>query len=104
MSAVRQILIGVHVIAGLLLVGMLCRSLGDRAQEVNQVRIEARHEHARTLALESEIARMDELRKGLERQDAYVVELLAREKLGMLGPGEMVPPPAPTVASDSVEH
>ena len=99
MTPARQILIGLHVVLGLLMVALLCRSLGDRAQAVNQVRIIARAEHAKTLDVQADIARMDELRKGLERQDPYVVELLARARLQYGKPGEITPPPAPGEAA-----
>ncbi len=95
MSPTRQILIGLHVVLGLLMVAFMCRSLGERAQEVNQVRIQARAERAKTLDLQADIARMDELRKGLEHEDPYVIELLARARLQYGRAGEITPPPAP---------
>jgi hypothetical protein len=95
MSHTRQILFAVHVLLGLLVLAALCSHLGRRAQEVNAVRISAQGEHDKTLLLQADISRMDELRKGLERQDPYVVELLARQRLGMGRPGEIMPPPAP---------
>lgn len=101
MSPLRQILIAVHVLAGLLVIAVLCRKLGDRAQEVHQVRQAAEQERAVTVALQSEMARLDQLRQGVERQDPYVIELLARERLGWGRPGEHTPPPAVTPAQPS---
>jgi hypothetical protein len=95
-SPLRQGLIAVHVIAGVAVIALLCRHLGTRAQEVHEVREAAATEHETTVHAQREIARMDELRKGVERQDPYVIELLAREKLGYGRAGEITPPPAPT--------
>ncbi len=103
MSSTRQILIAVHLLLGLLVLAGLCSRLGRRAQEVNAVRISAQQEHERTLAVQADIGHMDELRKGLERQDPYVVELLARQRLGFARPGDITPPPTPQVAAAS-EH
>jgi hypothetical protein len=94
-NAWRQALIAVHVLGGLVLVAALCRHLGDRAQEVNQVRVTARQEHEVPQRLQAENARVAELLRGVERQDPYVIELLAREKLGYGRNGEISPPPAP---------
>jgi hypothetical protein len=97
MTPLRQIVIAVHVIVGVALIAVLCRQLGQRAQEVNQIRIQARAERETTQRLQTDIAQMDEIRKGLEKSDPYVVELLAREKLQYTGVGrdEYHPTPAP---------
>ena len=103
MTPLRQILIAVHVLAGLIVIAILCRHLGERAQEVNRVRVAAAQERAATVALESEMARVDQLRQGVERQDPYVIELLAREQLGWGRPGEHQPPPAQPVAAATTQ-
>ena len=95
MMAWRQTLIAAHVVVGIAVVAGLCHKLGDRAQEVNQVRVAARAEHEVPLRLGRENARVTELLHGVERQDPYVIELLAREKLQYGRPGEITPPPAP---------
>jgi len=92
MNPMRQLLIAVHVLVGLLIVAALCTRLGDRAMAVNQVRLATHEEQQKTLEIEAEITRMDELRKGIERQDPYVIELLARQKLQYARPGEISPP------------
>ncbi|MBA3710483.1 MAG: hypothetical protein H0W83_16890 [Planctomycetes bacterium] len=99
MTPVRQILIAVHVVIGLALIAVLCRQLGERAKEVNQVRIQAQQERDATQRTKSDIVQMDELRKGLDKSDPYVVELLVREKLQYSGLGrdEYHPTPAPAV-------
>ncbi len=94
MSMVRQVLVAVHVAIGIAVIALLCRKLGDRAQEVNTVRLAAHQERDATVVQQRDIAQMDELRKGLEKNDPYVIELLAREKLQYARSGEMVPPPA----------
>jgi hypothetical protein len=94
MSPMRQVLIAVHVLLGLLIVAALCSRLGNRAMEVNQVRITTHQEQEKTLAIQREITRMDELRKGIEHEDPYVIELLARQKLQYARPGEISPPQA----------
>jgi hypothetical protein len=91
----RQGLIAAHAIGGIAIVAALCHHLGDRAQEVNGVRVAARSEHEVPARLNRENARLGELLRGVENQDPYVIELLAREKLGYGRPGEITPPPAP---------
>jgi cell division protein FtsB len=106
-NAWRQAAIALHVVVGLLVVAALCRHLGDRAQEVNQVRVAARQEHEVPQRLQAENARTAELLRGVEHQDPYVIELLAREKLGYGRPGEISPPPAPPekpAATDASAH
>ena len=99
----RQVLIAVHVLIGLLIVAALCSRLGDRAMEVNQVRISTQQEQEKTQAIQHEITRMDELRKGIERQDPYVIELLARQKLQYARPGE-ISPPQPAVSAPPIDR
>ncbi len=105
MTPLRQILIAVHSIIGIALIAVLCRQLGERAQEVNQVRLQARQERESTTRMHADIAQMDEIRKGLERSDPYVIELLAREKLQFTGAGreEYHPAPAPSVDRDGAD-
>ena len=91
----RQGLMAAHVIAGIAVVALLCRHLGDRAQEVNVVRTAARSEHEVPERMRRDNARVAELIGGVERQDPYVIELLTREKLQYGRPGEITPPPAP---------
>jgi hypothetical protein len=95
MSPWRQVLIAVHIVGGIAIVAALIHHLGDRAQEVNGVRVAARAEHEVPVRLTRENARLGELLRGVDNQDPYVIELLAREKLGYGRPGEITPPPTP---------
>ncbi len=97
MNPLRSALIAVHVLIAIAVLAALCRHLGERAQEVNEVRQVARKEHNDTEHLRDEITRLGDLRAGVERADPYVIELLAREKLHFTRQDEKTPPPLPAI-------
>ncbi len=97
MSPVRLALIAAHLALAVAVLAMLSRHLALRAQEANEVRSLAGRDRIETERLRDEIRRLEELRKGVERQDPFVIELLAREKLQWARPGEKSPPAVPTV-------
>ncbi len=100
MKGWRQGLIAAHIVFGLAVVAVLVHNLGERAREVNDVRAIAHAETAAKTRIDNENAQLTELLKGRERNDPYVIELLARDRLNYTRPGEIPLPPAgaPTLA------
>ena len=88
-------LIALHAVAGMLVVGSLVWHLHDREIRLSQVRTRAETEREESRRLEHSIALDEHLRVGLRQRDPYVVELLARERLGWQRTGEFSPPPVP---------
>jgi len=97
----RQGLIAAHIVFGIAVVAALVHNLGERAREVNDVKTIAQQETDAKTRIANENAQLSELLKGREQMDPYVIELLARERLGYTRPGEIPLPPvgAPTLAT-----
>lgn len=95
----RSGLLVLHIVLGVVVVAALCRQLGLRAGAVSEVRAQAQADRAETQRMQREMELQRNLLGALRGQDPYVVELLARERLGYARPGELAPPPAPTVDS-----
>lgn len=83
----------IHAAFAIALVGWLVTSYVERRGELAKVREAAAAERLETQRLQSEIERGKALRDGLKRDDPYVIEYLARDRLQYAGPGEMNPPP-----------
>lgn len=83
----------VHATLAIALVGWLVSAYAERRGELGKVRDLAAAEQQETQRLNAEIERGKALRDGLKRDDPYVVEYLARDRLQYAGPGEMNPPP-----------
>jgi cell division protein FtsB len=83
----------VHAALAIALVGWLVSAYAERRGELGKVRDLAAAEQLETQRLNAEIERGKALRDGLKRDDPYVVEYLARDRLQYAGPGEMNPPP-----------
>ncbi len=100
MKSWRQGLIAGHIVFGIVVVAGLVHSLGERAREVNDVRVVAQQETDAKARIANENAQLSQLLKGREQMDPYVIELLARERLGYTRQGEIPLPPvgAPTLA------
>jgi cell division protein FtsB len=82
-----------HAAFAIALVGWLVASYAERRSELIKVRDAAASERLETQRLQNDIERGKALRDGLKRDDPYVIEYLARERLQYTGPGEMNPPP-----------
>lgn len=82
-----------HAGIAIALVGWLTTVLLERRAELDKVRDLADQEAAGRDRARSDLARGQALRDGLKRDDPYVVEYLARERLQYAGPGELAPPP-----------
>lgn len=85
----------VHAAFAIALVGWLVAGYLERRQELAKVQEAAAAEQRETQRMQAEIERGKALRDGLRRDDPYVIEYLARERLQYAGPGEMNPPPRP---------
>lgn len=83
----------IHAAFAIALVGWLVTAYVERRAELAKVREAAAAERVETQRLQSEIERGKALRDGLKRDDPYVIEYLARDRLQYAGPGEMNPPP-----------
>ncbi len=88
-------LVALHAVAGTLVVGALLWHLHERQARLDQVRCRAEAERDEARRMERTIALNEHLRAGLRQRDPYVVELLARERLGWQRTGEYSPPPVP---------
>ncbi len=89
----RALLIAIHLLFALAVLVLLVRQLGVRAQEVSDIRGLATREHDETVRMNDEMRLHQELLTGMRGKDPYVVELLARQRLGYARPGEFAPPP-----------
>ena len=92
---VRRIaLVVVHLAIAAAILGGLVEQRRSREQAVAELRALADAERADTERMRRDHAVHKELRSGLREQDPYVVEYLARERLGWSRSGEITPPPA----------
>mgnify|MGYP000545470011 CR=1 FL=1 len=85
-----------HAAFAIALLGWLVAGYVERRDELAKVRTAAAAERQETERLQAEIERGRALKEGLRRDDPYVVELLARDRLQYAAPGEITPPPQPT--------
>ena len=83
-----------HAAVAIALLGWLASVLVDRRSDVAQVRELTAKEHAESERIKAELIRSQALRDGLRRDDPYVIEFMARDRLQYTGPGELNPPPA----------
>jgi hypothetical protein len=83
----------VHGGLAVALVGWLAMHLVDGRSELAKVRGVADAERADNAAIQADILKGEALRDGLKRDDPYVIEYLARERLQYTGPNELTPPP-----------
>lgn len=82
-----------HAAVAIAVVGWLASVLVERRDELAKVRELADKERSERQRAEAELAHGQALRDGLKRDDPYVVEYMARDRLQFAGPGELVPPP-----------
>lgn len=82
-----------HAVVAIAVVGWLASVLVERRGELAKVRSLADKERVERQRAESELSHGQALRDGLKRDDPYVVEFLARDRLQFSGPGELAPPP-----------
>jgi cell division protein FtsB len=96
----RTALVVVHLAAAVALLAALVEQRRTREHAVADLRASADAEHRDTLRMEREHAVQQRLLAGLHESDPYVVELMARDRLGYARPGEIAPPPAPAASDD----
>ena len=82
-----------HAVFAIALLGWLVSAYVERRAELAKVRMAAEAERQETARLQNELDRGKALRDGLKRDDPYVVEFLARDRLQYTAPGELAPPP-----------
>lgn len=98
MSTLRKpITFLIHLAVAIAVVGLLSGQYEARRREVDETRRLADRERAETARLDRENTVHQDLLRGLKDNDPYVVELVARDRLGYARPGEVAPPPLPTI-------
>ena len=83
-----------HAAFAVALLGWLVAAYVEKRGELGKVREAAAAENVDTQRLQGEIERGKALREGLKRDDPYVVEYLARDRLQYTAPGEIAVPNA----------
>ena len=86
-------LIAIHLLIAIGILATAAIKLGSGAQRVSDIRHVADGEHATKERMEKEHARLQGLLEGVRRQDPYVIEMIARDRLDYHRPGELSPPP-----------
>jgi cell division protein FtsB len=89
----RTALIVVHLALAAAVLGLLVEQRRARAQAVADLRTVAEAEARETARMQRDHAVEKAQLDGLRQQDPYVVEYLARERLGYGRAGEIAPPP-----------
>jgi hypothetical protein len=82
-----------HAVVAIAAIAWLTSVLVERRGELGKVRELADKERADRQHADAELSRGQALRDGLKRDDPYVVEYLARDRLQFTGAGELAPPP-----------
>ena len=82
-----------HAAFAIALLGWLVAAYVERRGEADKAREAAATEALETQRLRNDIEHGRTLRAGLKRDDPYVVEFLARDRLQYAAPGELAPPP-----------
>jgi cell division protein FtsB len=96
-STFRGPLFAIHAIFATVLVIALLIHLDERSRDIAHLKAVTTQERDETQHVCQDVDRQRALLQGLNTKDAYVIELLARERLQYSQPGEMSPPPAPTI-------
>lgn len=88
------IAIGVHLLIAIVVISGLHERYQKREQEVSHIRDLAAEERGDTLRQREGVLVLERLIEGLRDRDPYVVELLARQRLGFEGSNqqEIAPP------------
>lgn len=89
------LLLVANALLGTWVVTSLYARLVERETEVEAVRLAADDERAAMVELERQVAVKEAVLDGLRDEDPYVIEFMARDRLGWRGDGEVPPPPLP---------
>lgn len=81
-----------HAAIAIAIVGWLASILVERRADLAKVRDLADQEAVDRDRAKADLVHGQAIRDGLKRDDPYVVEYLARERLQFAGPGELTPP------------
>lgn len=83
-----------HVVIAVTIVWGMQHQYAQRSEEVGSLRSTAQRESADTAKLQREVEVLEHLLDGVRQDDPYVIELLARDRLGYRNPEHLeVPPP-----------
>jgi cell division protein FtsB len=93
MNRILLVLLVIHAGAGAML--WISGQYAQRAAEVAALRTLTEQDRAKTVRIERDIETMEARRAGIRQNDRFVVELLARERLGWVRHDEI---PVPKVA------
>lgn len=95
MNRILLALLAIHVAIGVTAVVWMEGQHAQRASEVAAIRTLAEQDRAKTARIERDVETMEARRAGLRQNDRFVVELLARERLGWVRHDEIPVPKAP---------
>jgi cell division protein FtsB len=101
MSPVAGFLLGAHLLVGGAVAGTVWRHERVRAAELAAVEVAAERDRADAERLRRDTQAVRALRDGMRARDPYAVELLARDRLGAVRPGEIPAPAQRGAAVDS---
>ena len=94
MTPLRAGILIAHIATGCALLLTLSGHVGQREAQVGELRNQATEERQLTEHLRSQVDTTEAIRDGLDEDDPFVVELVARTHYGYHGgPDEVIPPP-----------
>jgi cell division protein FtsB len=97
MSIVRGPLLVLHAIFATVILIALAGKLASRQHDLASLRLLAGQEHREVERLAHANDQVRSLVEGIAHKDPYVVELEARDKLHYSAPGDIAPPPLPSI-------
>lgn len=93
----RALLLVAHVALATGIIAMLYAQYDERQRAVATTRRAAENDRRGTESVRRDNQVLGDTLTGIKASDPYVVEMLARDKLGYQRTGEMAPPPLPAV-------
>ncbi|TVR12883.1 MAG: hypothetical protein EA401_08110 [Planctomycetota bacterium] len=83
-----------HVVIAATVIWGIQQQYAQRSQQVGELRHTAQAEATDAAQLQREVEVLEHLLDGMRKEDPYVIELLARDRLGYRNPERLeVPPP-----------
>ena len=95
MNRILLVLLVIHAGGGAAAIVWISGQHAQRAAEVAAIRTLTEQDRAKTVRIEREVETMEARRAGLRQNDRFVVELLARERLGWVRHDEIPVPKVP---------
>jgi hypothetical protein len=95
LPARRLILLALHLAGAVVVALWMVERYQQREAAVDALAQRERSESAACEEQRHQLSVQQARLEGIDRQEPYVVELIAREKFGFRSPGEIAPPPMP---------